>query len=81
MEETSQALTVDAAEAVGNINSLAESATSAANAIERLDAAFSGLAEPLKKLNGSPHGGITFQMVHNVAKAEIKPAIAITETP
>ena len=75
MEENSQALTVDAAEAVGNMNSLAESATSAANAIERLDAAFSGLAETLKTLNGSPHGGITFQMVADVAQAEVKPVV------
>jgi len=72
MEETSLKLTVGASEAMKNLAEFTESANAAANAVERLDKAWASLAETLKTLNGSPHGGITFQMVADVAQAEIK---------
>lgn len=74
MEETSLKLTVDAGDAIEKMDAFAHSANAAANAIERLESAFGALAGTLKTLNGAPHGGITFEMVCDVARAEIKPA-------
>lgn len=74
MEETSLKLTVDAGCAIDKMDEFTQSATAAANAVERLDKAWASLGETLKTLNGSPHGGISFQMVADVAQAEIKPA-------
>lgn len=73
MEETSLKRTVDAGDSIEKMDAFTQSATAAANAVERLDKAWGSLAETLKTLNGSPHGGITFQMVSDVARAEIKP--------
>lgn len=75
MEETSLKLTVDAGDAIEKMDAFTQSATAAANAVERLDKAWASLAETLKTLNGSPHGGIKFQMVGDVAQAEIKPTV------
>lgn len=74
MEETSLKLTVDAGDAIEKMDAFTQSATAAANAVERLESAFSALAGALKTLNGAPHGGITFQMVGDVAQADVKPA-------
>lgn len=74
MEETSLKLTVDAGDAIEKMDAFTQSATAAADAVERLDKAWASLSETLKTLNGAPHGGIAFQMVGDVAQAEIKPA-------
>lgn len=75
MEETSLKLTVDASEAMKNLAEFTDSANAAANAVERLDKAWASLAETLKTLNGSPHGGITFQMVGDIAHCELRSSV------
>lgn len=73
MQETILKLTVDAVDAIEKMDAFTQSASAAANAIERLESAFAALAGTLKTINGSPHGGITFQMVGQSAQAEVKP--------
>lgn len=75
MEEASLKLTVDAGDAIQNMDAFTQSATAAANAVERLESAFSALAGALKTLDGAPHGGITFQMVGDIGHAEVKPVV------
>lgn len=73
MEEASLDKKSDDGAEIAKMDAFTYSANAAAVALERLDKALDGVSAKLKALSGSPHGGITFEMVGDVARAEIKP--------